>query len=166
MLSASHPIFSEEYERLKKEYKKQKEEFEKKAKNLQDRAATLGTNLENVKTDLAHQQKLNMSEKQANELIEKEIGTLKIKLDQRDVTIADLQKDINHIKGQIGQKDSEIEAILAKAQEACDEKIAKGKEIQRQIDERDRDFQSLYDFDRFDMQFYGDGIKLFSGLEK
>ncbi len=52
---------------------------------------------------------------------------------------------------------------MKKAQQVCDEKKMECKEIQLKIDERDNDFRSLYDFERFNMAFYDDGIKLFAG---
>ena len=60
----------------------------------------------------------------------------------------------------------EIADIIQKAQETCDAKLKEGKAIQQKIDERENDFRSLYDFDRFDMQFYPDAVLLYSKMDR
>lgn len=87
-------------------------ELEDKIKNLNERVNTLQTNLENSKTDLAFLHKQKVSWVQDREIMEKEVETLKKKIQQREAEFGDKDYELRKIiEEQKSKEDDKKDAL-------------------------------------------------------
>ena len=98
----------EDLDKAKKDQKKQKDEYEAKIKTLNEKINNLQTSLENTKTELAHQHKVKTGLTNDIEVMQKEIETLKRKVNQREESLEDNFKIINDLKESLRKKDLEF----------------------------------------------------------
>ena len=74
----------------------------------------MGTTLENTKTDLAFQQKINKQNKDELQLMRKEIDNLNLRLKQKEQSVEQNNVDKSLFTNKLKDKESEIQKAKAK----------------------------------------------------
>ena len=133
--------------------KKSKVEYEEKVKALNEKINTLQTNLENTKTDLSFLHKQKKGWVQDRELMDKEVDTLKRKLQQRESDFADKEAEARKLREDGKEREDERNAVIWDIEYVKEQKEREAGEIERRIAALKEEKLSMYEISKFDTEF-------------
>ena len=151
-----------ELEMEKKELKRLREDYDHRIKDLVKKENALATQLENTKSEIAYQQKVQHSLENDKSLLEQDKETLQRKLNSKDEELESKAQQVEDTRHDLQMKIKELDAAKRDLEDFKDSKEQHMKAVRGKVERAKQDKLRMYNMEMFDTNYMGSIIKLFS----